>query len=129
MQVSDKEREDIINKINEARKSRIWGVEKVNSFIKSRANKVADWLLGCKANNLILFIGVTIAGGISFLAWGPIRWFFISFVPPDAWGGWIAKLIITIIIGTIGTIVPIIVLVITAIAIAEGSRIRKQSSK
>ena len=117
------EKERLINRIKEATKSKIWGVEEVKSFIKARFNKVMDWLLACKAGNLILFVGVLIAGGISLLFWGPIRWFFMSFVPPDAWGGWVAKLIITIIIGIpFGTIAPLLILILTVVAWAEASR-------
>lgn len=117
------ERERLINRIKKASKSRIWGVERVKFFISSLINKVTDWLFDCKASNLILFMGVLMASGISFLSWGPIRWFFISFVPPDAWGGWVAKLIITVIIGLpFGIIVPIIILMVTFLAWGEASK-------
>lgn len=117
------EREHLINRIKEVTKSRIWGVDKVKSVTKLLIDKVVNWLYECKASNLVLFWGVLIAGVVSFLSWGPIRWFFISFVPTDAWGGWVAKLIITLIIGIpFGTVAPILILLLTFVAWGEASR-------
>lgn len=74
--------------------------------------RIFDRLADCKAVNIVGLGGICLAGLLSFLAWGPARWFFISFVPADAWGGWIAKLAITIVLGVpFGTIIPILLLI------------------
>ncbi len=52
------------------------------------------------------------AAVVSFLAWGPARWFLFSFIPDNAESGWVIKLIITIIVGGIGgTAIPIVLII------------------
>ena len=63
------------------------------------------------------FTGSVIAAGIvSFLAWGPARWFLFSFIPDNAESGWIFKLGITIVVGWVGGIfIPIGIIIIGVI--------------
>jgi len=91
-------------------------VNKVKSFLHSIADYMSDRLLKCEANSIVGFGGICVAGLVSFLAWVPVRYFFMGFVPDDAWGGWVAKLLITIVIGLpFGTFIPIIILIFTFI--------------
>ncbi len=77
----------------------------VTSFITRLYRKIVDFVL----HPLILFGSA--AGLVSLIAWGPVRWFLFSFIPNDASGGWVAQLIITIVVGWLGGIcAPIVIL-------------------
>lgn len=79
--------------------------------------RVQDWVLKHEARNIFLTGTVVVAGLISFLSWGPLTWFLLSFIPDGAAGGWIVALLITIGVGWFGGIlIPFIVIVLGVMA-------------
>ncbi len=79
--------------------------EFITKFLTKTYRKILDFVL----HPLIFF--ALLAGSVSFFAWGPMRWFLFSFIPNDATGGWVAQLIITIVVGWIGGIcIPVVIL-------------------